>query len=172
MPKKIKLEPHLSAEELEDRYRCARDPVERSHYQIVWLIAQGRATTEVMEATGYGRGWIQRLSRRYNEGGPESLGDRRHRNPGASDRALLDREQREELSEALKEPPPDGGVWNSRKVAEWIEERTGRRRGTVRAQRGWEYLKKLDRSLRVPRPRHRKADPQEQEAFKKVSPRR
>lgn len=172
MPKKIKLEPHLSAEELEDRYRGARDPVERSHYQIVWLIARGRATTEVMEATGYGRGWIQRLSRRYNEGGPEALGDRRHRNPGARDRALLDREQREELSEALKESPPDGGVWSSRKVAEWIEQRTGRRRGTVRAQRGWEYLKKLDLSLRVPRPRHRKADPREQEAFKKVSPRR
>ncbi len=172
MPKKIKLVPHLSTEELEDRYRKARDPVERSHYQIVWLIARGRTTTEVMEATGYGRGWIQRLSRRYNEGGPEALGDRRHRNPGARDRALLDRQQREELSEALKEPPPDGGVWNSRKVAEWIEQRTGRRRGTVRAQRGWEYLKKLDRSLRVPRPRHRKADPQEQAAFKKVSPRR
>ncbi len=172
MPKKIKLLPHLSAEELQNRYRDAQDPVERSHYQIVWSIARGKTTTEVMEATGYARGWIQQLSRRYNGGGPEALGDRGHRNPGAGDRALLDREQREEPSEALKEPPPDGGMWNSRKVAEWIEERTGRRRGTVRAQRGWEYLKKLDRSLRVPRPRHRKADPKEQEAFKKASPRR
>lgn len=64
-------------------------------------------------------------------------------------------------------------MWNSRKeVAEWIEEKTGKR-GAVRAQRGWEYLKRLDRSLKVPRPRHRKADPKEQEeAFKKVSPSR
>lgn len=61
-------------------------------------------------------------------------------------------------------------MWNSRKVAEWIEEKTGKR--GVRAQRGWEYLKKLDRSLKVPRPRHRKADQKEQEAFKKVSPSR
>ena len=172
MPKKIKLEPHLSTEELEERYRGSKDPVERGHYQILWLIARRKRTTEVMEATGYSRGWIQRLSRRFNEGGPEALGDRRHRNPGATDRALLDCDQREELSEALKKPPPDGGMWNSRKVAEWIERRTGRRRGTVRAQRGWEYLKKLERSLKVPRPRHRKADPEEQEAFKKVSPRR
>lgn len=166
MPKKIKLLPHLSTEELENRYRSAKDPVERSHYQIVWLIARGKTTTEVMEATGYGRTWIQKLSRRYNEGGPRALGDRRHHNPGAVDRALLNPRQREELYEALKEPPADGGMWNSRKVAEWIEKKTGRR--GVRAQRGWEYLKKLDRSLKVPRPRHQKADAEEQEAFKKV----
>lgn len=170
MPKKIKLLPHLSTEELEDRYRSAKDSVERSHYQIVWLIARGKTTTEVMEATGYGRTWIQKLSRRYSEGGPQALGDKRHHNPGATHRALLNPKQREELSEALKEPPPDGGMWNSRKVAEWIEKKTGRR--GVRAQRGWEYLKKLDRSLKVPRPRHRKADLEEQEAFKKVSPSR
>jgi transposase len=170
MPKKIKLHPHLSTEELESRYREAKDPVECSHYQIIWLIAQGKTTTEVMEVTGYGRGWIQQLSRRYNRGGPEALGDRRHRNPGARDRALLNTEQREELCEALKKPPADGGMWNSRKVAEWIEEKTGRK--GVRAQRGWEYLKRLDHSLKVPRPRHARVDPHEQEAFKKVSPRR
>src|SRR5215210_4263696 len=167
MPKKIKLLPHLSTEELQSRHRDARDPVERGHYQIVWLIARGKTTTEVMEATGYGRGWIQQLSRRYNEGGPEALGDRRHHNPGGVGRALLDPHQRRELHEALKEPPADGGMWNSRKVAEWIEQKTGKR--GIRAQRGWEYLKRLDRSLKVPRPRHRKADPQVQEAFKKVS---
>ena len=40
MPKKIKLEPHLSSEELENRYREAKDPVLRSHYQILWLISE------------------------------------------------------------------------------------------------------------------------------------
>ena len=166
MPKKIKLVPHLSTEELEGRYRAAKDPVERSHYQIVWLIGLGKTTSEVMEVTGYGRNWIQRLARRYNAEGPEALGDQRHRNPGAVDRALLTEEQQRELSGLLEEPPSDGGMWNSRKVAEWIEEKTGR---AVRAQRGWEYLKKLDRTLKVPRPAHAKADPEEQEAFKKVS---
>lgn len=170
MPKKIKLLPHLSTEELQSRYRDAKDPVGRSHYQIVWLIAQGKTTSEVMETTGYSRGWIQQLSRRYNREGPEALGDLRHRNPGGADRALLDQRQREELSEALKEPPPDGGMWNSRKVAEWIERKTGKR--GIRAQRGWEYLKKSNRSLKVPRPVHAKADPEEQGAFKKGSPRR
>ena len=116
----------MDAAELGDRYRKAHDPVERSHYQILWLIAQGKSTTQVMEATGYSRGWIQQLARRYNASGPEALGDRRHRNPGARDRALLDPDQRDELREALKKPPPDGGMWNSRKVGEWIERRTGK----------------------------------------------
>src|SRR3954470_18601002 len=126
MPKTIKLEPHLGSEELEERYRKAHDPVERSHYQIVWLISQGKSTSQVMEATGYSRGWIQQLARRYNADGPEALRDRRHQNPGARDRALLTAEQQHELQEALRKPPPDGGMWNSRKVGEWIECRTGR----------------------------------------------
>ena len=66
MPKTIKLESHLSSEELENHYRKARDPVLRSHYQILWLISEGKTTTQVMEVTGYSRGWIQQLARRYN----------------------------------------------------------------------------------------------------------
>jgi len=168
MPKTITLEPHLTKEELEDRYRSARDSVERSHYQIVWLISEGKTTRQVMEATGYSRGWIQQLARRYNVDGPEALGDRRHQNPGARERALLSAEQREELAEALKESPPDGGMWNSRKVGEWIEAKTTNK-VVSKKQRGWEYLKRLGHSPKVPRPHHKKANKPEQEAFKKDS---
>jgi transposase len=91
-----------------------------------------------------------------------------HGNPGARERALLTPDQREELREALKAPPPEGGMWNSRKVGEWIERRSGR---VVRQkkQRGWEYLKRLGQSPKVPRPRHKQADSHEQEAFEKSS---
>ncbi len=65
MPKTMKLEPHLNPKELEKRYRKAQDPVLRTHYQILWLISEGKTTTQVMEATGYSRGWIQQLARRY-----------------------------------------------------------------------------------------------------------
>jgi transposase len=58
-------------------------------------------------------------------------------------------------------------MWNSRKVALWIEKKTSRR--GVRAQRGWEYLRKLGHTPQVPRPSNAGADPEEQEAFKKGS---
>ena len=102
MPKTIKLKPHLDATELESRYRKARDPVLRSHYQILWLLSSGETTTRVMEVTGYSRGWIQQLARRYNSDGARALGDGRHGNPGAKDRALLSVDQQEELREALE----------------------------------------------------------------------
>jgi transposase len=168
MPKTIKLESHLNPKELEYRYRKAHDPVLRSHYHILWLISEGKTTRQVMEATGYSRGWIQQLARRYNRYGPEALGDRRHHNPGARDRALLSADQQQELREALTKPPPDGGMWNSRKVGEWIERRTGHV-VSQKKQRGWEYLKRLENSPKVPRPHHKKANSQEQEAFKKSS---
>ncbi len=51
-------------------------------------------------------------------------------------------------------------------MAQWIQTHTGRQ---VHPQRGWEYLKRLNFSKRVLRPRHAKADPAAQEAFKKTS---
>ena len=56
---------------------------------------------------------------------------------------------------------------SSRKVAEWIEKKTGRR--GERAQRGWECLRKLGNTPQVPRPSRAGVDPEEQAAFEEVS---
>ena len=85
---------------------------------------------------------------------------------------MLDAQEREELREALTHPAPDGGLWSGPKVALWTSQKKktdGARK--VRAQRGWEYLKKLGHSPQVPRPSHaEEPDPKEQEAFKKTYP--
>lgn len=167
MPRTVKLEEHLSVEELGSRYREAKDPVERSHAQIVWLLARGESAKRAAEITGYSARWVSEVVRRYNEGGPEALGDRRHENPGG--RFLLDEAQRRELDEALQGAAPDGGLWSGPKVALWIEAKTGEK---THPQRGWVYLKRLGFSLKSPRPRHAKADSEEQETFKKTSPAR
>ncbi len=147
MPKRLELSPHASTQELERRYRKAKDPVQRSHLQIIWLLNEGRTTGEVSEVTGYSPGWVRKIARRYNEGGLQGLGDRRHRNPGARERALLDEEGQAELREALLGPAPasvGGGMWSGPKVALWIAQRNGLHR--VHAQRGFEYLRKVGMS--------------------------
>jgi transposase len=169
MPKRLELSPHASTQELEHRYRKAKDPVERSHHQIVWLLSEGRSTREVCEVTGYSPGWVRKIARRYNERGVEGLGDRRHSNPGAKERALLDEAGEAQLLEALQGPPPDGGMWSGPKVALWIAQRNALEQ--VHVQRGFEYLRKVRYSPQVPRPSNvQGADDSEREAFKKDSP--
>src|SRR3982750_3246522 len=74
---------HPSPAELGQRYRAARSPIERSHLQVVWLLSRGRSEREVAQVTGYGRRWVGEVARRYEEGGPDGLGDRRRGNAGA-----------------------------------------------------------------------------------------
>ena len=63
MPKRIAIAPHLSVEELQARFREAKTTTQAHHYQIIWLLACGKTTAEVMAVTGYSRGWIYEASR-------------------------------------------------------------------------------------------------------------
>lgn len=164
MSKSIEIAPHLSVSDLEKRYRHCHDPVERSHYQIIWLLAQERTPAEVAQVTGYSRAWIYELIWGYNAQGPESLVDYRHQHPGRL--TLLDDEQQALLIQALQEPPPDGGKWNGRKVADWMSELLDR---PIHRQRGWEYLKAMEYRLRVPRPHNPDADDTDSVEWEKKS---
>jgi len=151
----------LSADELERRYRQARDPVARSQWQIVWLLALGQHSEQVGEATGYSLTWIYTVARRYNTDGEKGIGDGRHGNPGGP--RVLSEEQQAELDRALEGAVPGGGKWTAAKVTAWIAERTGR---PVGVQTGWRYLRRLDWRRYRPRPQHVKANPEAQAAFK------
>ena len=164
MPKRIAIAPHLSVEELQARFREAKTTTQAHHYQIIWLLACGKTSAEVMAVTGYSRGWIYELVRGYNHLGPESLGDQRCKNTDCD--PLLNDVEQAQLWQVLQQPPPDGGLWNGRKVADWMSELKGE---NVCRQRGWEYLKSMKFRLRVPRPSHQESDLLEQEEWKKKS---
>jgi transposase len=156
---------------LEVLYRKAADPVLRTHLLMVWRMSLGEPVGEVARTVGYSRKWATEIAKRYESGGVEALGDRRHGNPGARERALLDESGEAELLEALQGPPPasvGGGMWSGPKVARWIADRNGLEK--VHVQRGFEYLRKVRHSPQVPRPENASADASEKEAFKKVSP--
>jgi hypothetical protein len=165
MGRHIHLQPHLSVDELERRYRAAKEPHERSWWQILWLLAQGRKATELAGVTGYSAYWIGQIAKRYNEQGPASMQNRQHT---TSRRAvpLLSPALQEELRQAIAGPAPEDDKWSGRTVAEWMAARLGR---PVSRYRGWIYLERLKPRPRhgMPRPRHALADPEEQEACKK-----
>ncbi len=161
MNKRLGVEGQLSVEDLERRYRQARDGVGRSQWQIIWLVAQGRTCQEVGAQTGYSVSWVRTLIHRYNRQGPAAIGDRRHANPGQ--RGLLSKEQQAELAQVLDQPSPEGGLWSGPQVAGWMSQRLGR---TVWPQQGWVYLRRLGFTPHRPRPRHAKADGAAQQAFK------
>ena len=109
---------HLSVEALRDRYVSSADVMEARHFQTIWLLAKGHSVGEVAEMTSFGRRWIEQLVVRYNVEGPDSLGDLRRRN-GAPVRVLTP-EILAKPRVRLQEPPDDGGLWTSAKVAAFL----------------------------------------------------
>src|SRR3954454_12384784 len=159
---------HLSVAELEVRFRAASDARSTRHLQAIWLLAKGHRTAEVAATTAFGVRWVEKLRARYNAEGPEALGDLRRRN--GRGRTVLTPALLDGLRLRLAEPPLDGGLWTSRKVAAWM---AGGELGlaSVAAQRGWEALRAVGWSVQAPRPEHpARATAEEQEAVKKSSP--
>ena len=155
----------LSVSALEQQYRSCPDVTAAQHLQAIWLLAKGHHIAEVSATVSYARRWVERLLARYNAQGPQALGDLRRRtgtSPSVLKPDLLDK-----LKARLREPPPDGGLWSSRKGAAWMAGELGL--AAVLPQRGWEALKAIGWSVQKPRPRHpASATPEEREAFKKA----
>lgn len=163
MARCLALAPHLSAAELERRYRPCRDPVERPHWPMLWLVAQGHHCPAVATLLGSAEAWVRTIVHRDNAHGPDGVRDRRQANPGQP--PLLTPALREELRQALGTDPPDGGLWTSPTVAAWMAHRLGR---PVAKQRGWAALRLVGFTPHRPRPQATTADPDAQAAFKKA----
>ena len=53
MTYRIHLRDDLSIDELEQRYRAAKEPHERTWWQILWLLTRGQTARAVAQSTGY-----------------------------------------------------------------------------------------------------------------------
>jgi transposase len=141
---------HLSSVELEARYETAADPVAKSHFHAVWLLACGYDLEEVAELLSFSTRWVRSLVKRYNEGGPDQLGDQRIHN-GTSP-TILTPEALSALKDRIKRLPDDGGLWTGPKIARWLAVFHGLK--SVHDQRGWDALIAIGYSIQQPRPRH------------------
>ena len=166
MPSLIKLEDHLTADELYQRYRKCPQAREKLRWRALYLIAKGGIANRVAKRVGRSSGWMTNLACRYNELGPDGVADQRGEvNCGV--KPTLSAKQAQALGTALRRPAPDGGLWTSPKVAAWIKKKTGK---AVHPTTAWRAMRAAGFTLQVPRPRHRQAaSADEQAAFKKSS---
>ena len=77
--------PHFSVEVVKQRYlecECLR---ERTHWHIIWLLADtrdSRTPRQVAEIVGCTPDWVRKLLKRYNAEGEAALRDKRKNNTG------------------------------------------------------------------------------------------
>ena len=158
---------HLGSDELEACYEAAAEPIAKSHFHALWLLSLGYEVGEVAELLSFSPRWIRELVKRYNEGGPERLGDQRVYN--GTKPTILTPEALRALKERIKTPPEDGGLWTGPKIARWLAQFHGLK--SVHDQRGWDALIAIGYSIQQPRPRHPQAASEEDRATLKKSSR-
>jgi hypothetical protein len=125
------------------------------------LKQEGMQAVDIARACKRREDWVRRTVRPYNSGGAGIMLDFCVENGGSP---LLSSELRLGLLHAAEhEEPPDGGLWTSPRVAQWMR----RRAGLVVADRtGLAYLRRLGFRKAVPRPRHPDTDTVAQGAFR------
>ena len=141
--RRIPLEAHLTSAQIKARFLKCDDPVERSHWQTLWLLSRSdknHTCTEVADRMGFTADRVRKLVRRYNADPVSGLLDERRKNGKAP---VLNDQQQESLQRALEADPPDHGLWSGPKVAHWISQELNQ---PVSAVTGRHYLTRPGRS--------------------------
>lgn len=110
MPERLQLANHLRADDLSARYRASEHPVERTHYQVLWIGPPGLAYQGHRDGQGLhahldsqARGPLQCAGAR----GAPRLSALQFR--GAP---LLSWQVEQDLKADLGKCPPEGDAWN------------------------------------------------------------
>src|SRR5829696_4804947 len=109
MARRIQLNPHLTTEELRQRYRSCQKPQEKVRWHALYLISKGVVAADAARRTGRASSWITSLTRRYNRDGAIAVARKQSTRP--SHRAKVDQKLGTELDTALRSDAPDGGLW-------------------------------------------------------------
>jgi transposase len=159
---------HLPLEELVRLERIEKDATRSKRLRIVILAMGGFTAPAIAMSVGLSRRICQRWVARYNADGLEGLEDRRGQEP----KPTLTPEQEQQVCQRLEAGPrPEDQVCSLRgvDVQRILATEFGVRRSLPAI---YHLLHRLGYSYLRPRPRHRRADPQAQEAFKCVLPER
>jgi hypothetical protein len=104
MARRIHLRTDITVDELERRYRAAKEPHERSWWQILWLLFRGQLAKGIAESTGYSRYsryWIGQIAKRYSAEGADGMHNRQYTHSHRA-QPLLSAEQLADLAVAVR----------------------------------------------------------------------
>jgi transposase len=151
---------------LKELERMERDATRSKRLRIIILAMQGWTAPAIAMSVGLSRRDCQAWVRRFNEEGLPGLEDRE----GGGRPAPLTAEQQEQIQQRLNAGPrPEDRVCSLRGVD--IQSLLATEFGVLRSLSAvYNLLHRLGYSYLRPRPRHRKADPQAQAAFKEQLP--
>jgi len=145
-----------TADALKAAYQRERDPELRTRLHGLWLLRCGWRLPSVAAAVGVHYRTVQRWTGWYREGGvPQVLS---HKMGGKGRQPFLADEAEEELAEEVAK----GRFRTVGEIREWTEAQYG-----VTYTEGGAYSLMRRCSPKVPRPLHAKADPEQQESWKK-----
>ena len=160
------VESHVSLEELKRLERAERDARLARRLRIVILAIEGWTAPAVAMSVGLSRRVCQRWLQRYNGQGLDGLDDRRGRLPGGPLTPVQQRQMRQRLDAG---PQPEDLVCTLR--GRDVQRILAAEFGVLRSLAAvYALLHRLGYSCLRPRPRHRKADPQLQDAFRRELP--
>jgi DNA-binding MarR family transcriptional regulator len=70
---RLPIAPHLSHDESARRSRACRQGIEKTHWQVLWLLTRPEAPptpAQVAEQVGLTAGWVRAILKRWNAAGP------------------------------------------------------------------------------------------------------
>src|SRR3954467_778650 len=103
---RLPIVPHLAPKEIARRYRACRDGVEKTHWQVLWLLTRSEpapAPADGAAQVGLTPPWARPILKRGNAGAPAGLAAPRPATNGG--RPKLSEEQQAALFEALQGRP-------------------------------------------------------------------
>jgi transposase len=156
---------HHSAEELQALFRQEREARRAKRIWIVWQARLGQTAPQIAKGIGVSRRAVQEWVRRYNGEGLAGLETR----AGQGREPILSESERQLLAERVEAGPQEGDVCSLRGVdfQTFVETQFGKLLSLTSVYR---LLHELGDEWLVPRPKHRKSDPEAIAAFQKKSP--
>ena len=158
------IEPRHPPEELQRLAARQTTPRLWRRFRAIILAQAGQSAAKIAAALGCTPRAVQKWTRRYNDGGADALADR----PGRGGKPRLGPAEHDRLRARIEAgPTPEDSVCTFHNAD--IRRILAAEFGVVLGEQAvYDLLHRLDLSSLMPRPIHRKADPEVQGAFKKA----